>query len=228
MSQDLLGQLRGAGVSVRLNGVTRARLRLGELAGLVRDLGVSGVITNPSLFAASLADAHEPQTGLPARATRRIRAGKACRHVKAGEAARVLAAADLREACDNLLPTHQRTSGVQGWVSLEVDPDFAKDANATLAEVRALSELVDRPNLMIKIPATSVGVTAIAAITAAGRSINATLILSVKHYREVLGAYTAGLDRTRAEWLERDPAEGLDISGIHSVASLFVAESTPS
>ena len=114
-----------------------------------------------------------------------------------------------------LLPTHRQTSGLDGWVSLEVDPGFAHDADATLAEVRALRWLVDRPNVMIKIPATSAGVAAIMAATAEGHSINATLIFSVERYREVLGAYTGGLERARAD--------GLDTSGIHSVASLFVS-----
>lgn len=206
MSHDLLHQLQAGGVSVWLDGVTRAQLRSRELAGLVHDLGVSGVTTNPTLFAASLADAHEYKNDL---------ADLAARHVTPGEAARVLAAADVRRACDILLPTHQQTSGVDGWVSLEVDPGFADDAEATLAEVRALRWLVDRPNVMIKIPATSAGVAAIKAATAEGHSINATLIFSVERYRQVLGAYAAGLERARTD--------GHDTSGIHSVASLFVS-----
>lgn len=206
MNQDLLHQLQDRGVSVWLDGVTRAQLRSGELAALVRDLGVSGVTTNPTLFAASLADAREYENDL---------ADLAARHVTPAEAARVLAAADVRSACDTLLPTYQQTSGAEGWVSLEVDPGLADNAYATLAEVRALRWLVDRPNVMIKIPATTAGIAAIMAATGEGHSINATLIFSVERYREVLGAYTAGLERARAD--------GLDTSGIHSVASLFVS-----
>jgi transaldolase len=141
------------------------------------------VTTNPTLFASWLADAREYENDL---------ADLAARHVSPGEAARLLAAADVRGACDILLPTHQQTSGLAGWVSPEVDPGFADNAYATLADVRALRRLVDRPNVMIKIPATSAGIAAILAATAEGHSINATLIFSVERYREVLAPTARG------------------------------------
>jgi transaldolase len=118
-------------------------------------------------------------------------------------------------ACDILGPVHTQTSGVDGWVSFEVNPYFADDLSATVAEVRALSWLVDRSNLMVKIPATPAGITAIALATAQGFSINATLIFSAEQYSQVLDAYTRGLQSARSA--------GLDISKIHSVASLFVS-----
>lgn len=206
MSHNLLHQIQGDGVSVWLDGVTRSQIHSGELAGLIMDLGVSGVTTNPTLFAASLSE-----TSAYGRDLDDLRA----RRVTPGEAARVLAAQDARLACDVLLPIYERTEAFDGWVSLEVDPSFANDVEATLAEVRALSWLVDRPNLMVKIPATSAGVAAIAAATGEGHNINATLIFSVDRYRQVLGAYTAGIEHARSR--------GIDISRVHSVASLFVS-----
>ena len=206
MSHNLLHQVQAEGVSVWLDGVTRGQLRSGAFAGLVRDLAVSGVTTNPTLLAMSLADAGAYASDL---------ADLKARRVQPGEAARLLAAEDVRSACDILLPAFEHTDGADGWVSFEVDPGFADDLDATMAEVRALSWLVDRPNVMIKIPATSAGVAAIAAATAEGHNINATLIFSPERYRDVLGAYATGLERARSG--------GLDISSIHSVASVFVS-----
>ena len=206
MSHNLLHQVQGRGVSVWLDGVSRTQLRSGELAELVRDFGVAGVTTNPTLFAASLADADAYAADLADMQTRRL---------GSEEAARLLAAADVRTACDTLLPVHEATHRVDGWVSLEVNPAFAYDVEATLAEVRSLSWLVDRPNLMIKIPATPAGIAAIRVATGEGYSINATLIFSAESYRAVLIAYIEGLRVARSA--------GLNISDIYSVASLFVS-----
>lgn len=206
MSHNLLHQVQAEGVSVWLDGITRTQLRSGELDRLVTTLGVSGVTTNPMLFAASLADADAYAVDLTD-----LRA----RQITAAEAAHLLAAEDVRTACDILLPTYERTNHVDGWVSIEVNPAFADDLAATLADVRALTWLVDRPNLMVKIPATPAGIAAIAAATADGYNVNATLIFSAQTYRDVLDAYAAGLEAARAR--------GLDLSTIHSVASVFVS-----
>ena len=206
MNHNLLHQIQGEGVSVWLDGVTRAQLRSGELARLVDELGVAGVTTNPTLFAASLADADAYAADV---------ADVRARRLSPDEAARVLAAADVRTACDILLPLHEQTGRVGGWVSLEVNPAFADDLGATVAEVRALTWLVDRPNVMIKVPATPAGIAAIGVATAEGYNVNATLIFSAASYRGVLAAYTGGLEVARSA--------GLDLSTIHSVASLFVS-----
>jgi transaldolase len=206
MSHNLLHQIQAEGVSIWLDGITRAQLRSGELARLVGGLGVAGVTTNPTLFAASLDDVDAYAADL---------ADVRARHLGSDEAARLLAAADVRTACDILLPLHEQTERVDGWVSLEVNPAFADDLDATLAEVRALTWLVDRPNLMVKVPATPAGIAAIAVATGEGYNINATLIFSPTSYREVLAAYTEGLKVARSA--------GLDISTIHSVASVFVS-----
>lgn len=207
MSGSLLRQIRDEGVSPWLDGVTRDQLRSGALRALVDDLGVSGVTTNPTLFAKSL-------SGGAAAYESSLR-DLAARGVGPDEAARLLSAQDAREACDILSSVHHGSGGYDGWVSLEVDPRFADDVGATLAEVRALAWLVDRPNLMVKVPATLAGVRAIAAATAEGYSINATLIFSVERYMDVLGAYALGL--------ERAVDANIDISRIHSVASMFVS-----
>jgi transaldolase len=207
MPTSLLHQIRDRGVSPWLDGVTRDELRSGTFRGLVDDLGVSGVTTNPTLFAKSLAGAVSAYAG----SFRDL----AARGADPEEAARLLAAEDARAACDALAPVHRESGGYDGWVSLEVDPRFADDVEATLAEVRALAWLVDRPNLMIKIPATASGVSAIESATAEGYNINATLIFSVERYLEVLDAYALGLERA----LEA----GVGIANVRSVASLFVS-----
>lgn len=207
MPTSLLRQIRDQGVSPWLDGVTRDELRSGAFRGLVDDLGVSGVTTNPTLFAKSLAGAVSAYAG----SFRDL----AARGAGPEEAARLLAAEDARAACDVLAPVHRESGGYDGWVSLEVDPRFADDVEATLAEVRALAWLVDRPNLMIKIPATASGVSAIEAATAGGYNINATLIFSVERYVEVLDAYALGLERA----LEA----GVRIANVRSVASMFVS-----
>jgi transaldolase len=209
MPTSLLRQIRDQGVSPWLDGVTRDELRSGAFRGLVDDLGVSGVTTNPTLFAKSLAGAESAYAY--AGSFRDL----AARGAGPEEAARLLAAEDARAACDVLAPVHRESGGYDGWVSLEVDPRFADDVEATLAEVRALAWLVDRPNLMIKIPATASGVSAIEAATAEGHNINATLIFSVERYLEVLGAYALGLERA----LEA----GVRIANVRSVASMFVS-----
>lgn len=201
--QDLLRHLQAEGVSVWLDGITRAQLQSGELASLVRKLGVSGVTTNPTLLGAALAveSAYASSLG-----------DLEAKHVAPSEAARLLAAEDVRAACDVLSPTFERTEGIEGWVSLDLDPGYADDFDGTMAEVRSLSWLVDRPNLMIKIPATTAGVTAVAAATAEGYHTNATLVFSLERYADVLRAYSEGLQRAKSR--------GLDITAVHSVVSM--------
>jgi transaldolase len=203
---DALAKLSKAGVSVWLDDLSRERLVSGGLEELVREQHVVGVTTNPTIFAKAISggEAYDAQiTDL------------AARRVGVAEALRALTAVDVREACDVLRPVFDATDGIDGRVSIEVDPRLAHDSAATLAEARALWWLVDRPNLFIKIPASSQALPAIAAALAEGISINVTLIFSLTRYDEVMSAFLDGIEgASRA---------GLDLTRLASVASFFVS-----
>jgi len=186
---EVLQELSRLGVSIWLDDLSRSLVRSGRLADLVRDRCVVGVTSNPTIFATALSDgqAYDSQVG-----------DLAVRGVAVGEAVRALTCADVRDACDVLRPTYDRTEGIDGRVSLEVDPRLARDADRTLAEAKALAWMVDRPNLMVKIPATEQALSAITAATAAGISINVTLLFSVERYRLVQDAYLTGLEHRLA------------------------------
>jgi transaldolase len=203
---DVLGELTKAGVSVWLDDISRERLRTGNLESLIKDFHVRGVTSNPTIFANALAkgDAYDEQIK-----------DLALRGVTVEEAARMITTADIRWAADVLRPVFDESDGVDGRVSLEVDPRLARDTAKTNAEAKQLWWLVDRPNMYIKIPATEAGVPAIAATLADGVSVNVTLIFSLERYGEVIDAYFEGL--------ERAAASGRDISKIASVASFFVS-----
>jgi len=203
---DSLTDLTDAGVSIWLDDLSRDRLVTGTLADLAARDHVVGVTTNPTIFAKAISgsDAYGPQ----------IR-DLAARGVGTGEALRALTTFDVRWACDVLRPVYDRTDGVDGRVSIEVDPRLARDTGATIAEARALWWAVDRPNLFIKIPAARQGLPAIAACLAEGISINITLIFSLERYDAVMEAFLDGLERARQA--------GHDLPSIASVASFFVS-----
>jgi transaldolase len=203
---DSLARLRAAGVSVWLDDLRRERLTSGSLAALVRDKHVSGVTTNPTIFARSIAasDAYSDQ----------IR-DLQVRQADPGQALRELTTFDVRWACDVLRPVYDATGGADGRVSIEVDPRISRDPAQTVAEARALWWLVYRPNLFVKIPAVKQGLPTISACLAEGISINVTLIFSLARYAEVIEAFLSGLEAARAA--------GRDLSGIASVASFFVS-----
>jgi transaldolase len=203
---DPVTVLTEAGVSIWLDDLSRERLVGGDLARLVRDRHVVGVTTNPTIFARAISgsDAYAEQIQQ-----------LALRGVGTDEALRELTAFDVRWAADVLRPVFEATNGVDGRVSIEVDPRIAGDTDRTIAEARSLWWLVDRPNLFIKIPAAEQGLPAISACLAEGISINVTLIFSVARYAEVVEAFLVGLERARDR--------GLDLSEIASVASLFVS-----
>jgi transaldolase len=203
---DPLNQLTEAGVSIWLDDLSRERLVGGDLARLVRDRNVAGVTTNPTIFAKAISgsDAYSEQIQQ-----------LALRRVGLDEALRELTAFDVRWAADVLRPVFEATNGVDGRVSIEVDPRIAGDTDRTIAEARSLWWLVDRPNLFIKIPAAEQGLPAISACLAEGICINVTLIFSVARYAEVVEAFLLGLERAHDR--------GLDLSRIASVASLFVS-----
>jgi transaldolase len=205
-SAGVLKRLSDEGVSIWLDDLSRRRIESGNLAGLIDSKHVVGVTTNPSIFQAAIGSGEGYEEQL---------ADLAVRGVTVDEAVRMMTTADVRAAADILDSAYTATGGRDGRVSIEVDPRLAHDTTATIAEARQLSWLVDRPNVMIKIPATKAGLPAITEVIGAGISVNVTLIFSLERYREVMDAYLAGLEKAQAK--------GLDLSRIHSVASFFVS-----
>ncbi len=203
---DTLGQLSAEGVAVWLDDISRERLCTGNLATLMRDFHVVGVTSNPTIFAAALAKGEDYDSQV---------ADLALRGVDLGEAVRAITTYDIRWACDVLREAYDASGGVDGRVSIEVDPRIANDTAKTSAEARALWWLVDRPNLFIKIPGTLAGLPAITQALSEGISVNVTLIFSLERYGQVIDAYLAGL--------EQAAAAGRDLAGIASVASFFVS-----
>ncbi|MEU6292075.1 transaldolase [Streptomyces sp. NPDC046988] len=201
-----LKRLADQGVSVWLDDLSRRRIESGNLAELIRTKNVVGVTTNPSIFQAAIGSGEGYEEQL---------ADLATRGVTVDEAVRMMTTADVRAAADVLREVYDATGGRDGRVSIEVDPRLAHDTRATIAEARQLAWLVDRPNVMIKIPATRAGLPAITEVIGAGISVNVTLIFSLERYGEVMDAYLSGLEKARAA--------GLDLAGIHSVASFFVS-----
>lgn len=206
--QVALKNLSEAGVSIWLDDLSRERLTSGSLARDVAASHIVGVTSNPSIFAKSIGDPdrHDYDAQL---------ADLRTREVTVGEAVRMMTTADVRDACDVLSGVYTKTAGVDGRVSIEVSPFYARDTDKTIAEARQLWWLVDRPNVMIKIPATKEGLPAIRAALAEGISINVTLIFSLERYQEVVEAFLLGLEDARAA--------GRDLSRIESVASFFVS-----
>ncbi|MER7365011.1 transaldolase [Nonomuraea wenchangensis] len=203
---EILNKLSGQGVAIWLDDISRERLRSGNLEQLIREKNVVGVTSNPTIFAGALSkgDAYDAQLH-----------DLAVRGVTVEEAVRAITTYDIRWAADVLRPVFDATGGVDGRVSLEVDPRLAHESDKTVAEARALWWMVDRPNLMIKIPATMAGLPAITQAISEGISVNVTLIFSLERYRKVMDAWLAGLEAAQAK--------GLDLASIESVASFFVS-----
>ena len=199
-------QLAAAGVSIWLDDLSRQRIMTGNLADLIVTRNISGVTTNPTIFAGALAngEAYESQVA--------ILAGQGA---SVDDAIFQITTDDVRAAADVFRPVYDATGGVDGRVSIEVSPDLANDTEATIAQAKDLSKRVDRPNVLIKIPATKAGLSAITEVIASGISVNVTLIFSLERYAEVIEAYLAGLERAHSA--------DIDLSSIHSVASFFVS-----
>jgi transaldolase len=206
MTIDRLAQLSEAGVSIWLDDLSRERLDTGNLAGLIRDKHVVGVTTNPTIFANALTkgNAYDKQVG-----------ELAARGADVSAAVRELTTTDVGNAADLFRDVYSASNGVDGRVSIEVDPRLAKDSDATVAEAQDLWKTLDRPNVLIKIPATEEGIPAITKTLAEGISVNVTLIFSVERYKAVIDAHFAGLEQAKAN--------GHDLKTIHSVASFFVS-----
>ena len=205
-NKAILSQLTAEGVSIWLDDINRDRLRTGNLADLMTNWEVRGVTSNPTIFAHAISqgDAYDQQL-----------ADLAISGASPEEASRLITTYDIRWGCDVLRPVYDSSDGVDGRVSLEVDPRLARETAKSIAEARTLWWMVDRPNLFIKIPATLEGLPAITACLAEGISVNVTLIFSLERYGEVIDAFMAGL--------EQAVAAGRDISRLASVASFFVS-----
>lgn len=199
-----LKALADAGVSIWLDDLSRERLASGNLARLIAEDSVTGVTTNPTIFAAALTGSDDYAADLAALG-----------QVEPAEAIKKLWSKDVRDACDLFADLYAKTGGYDGRVSIEVEPGLAHDAEGTQEQAEELYGLVDRENVLIKIPATKQGLPAITATIARGISVNVTLIFSETRYREVMDAYLTGL--------EQADAAGRDLSTIHSVASFFIS-----
>ncbi|MGH3411485.1 MAG: transaldolase [Marmoricola sp.] len=203
---DRLAQLSEAGVSIWLDDLSRERLETGNLTDLIKNSSVVGVTSNPTIFAKALDEGERYDAQV------RELVGKGA---DAATVVRELTTTDVRDACEVFRDAFDATNGVDGRVSIEVSPDLANDTAATVQEAKDLWAKVDRPNLFIKIPATSAGWPAITETLAAGIPVNVTLIFGLDQYRHVMEAFIEGLDRAQQN--------GHDLSKIHSVASFFVS-----
>ncbi|WP_105565124.1 transaldolase [Microbacterium halophytorum] len=199
-------QLSDVGVSIWLDDLSRERIASGNLAQLIETRNVVGVTTNPTIFAGALSNgaSYADQVGEQAAAGASV-----------DDAIIAITTNDVRDACDVFRPIYDATGGVDGRVSIEVSPDLANDTAGTIAQAEQLWTTVDRPNALIKIPATLAGLPAITETIAKGISVNVTLIFSLERYAAVIDAYLAGLEKAKDA--------GHDLSQIHSVASFFVS-----
>jgi transaldolase len=201
-----LAQLAANGVSIWLDDLSRSRISSGGLKDLISSRSVSGVTTNPTIFAGALSKGE----GYEAQVAELAAAG-----VSTEQAIVELTTRDVADACDIFAGVYAESNGFDGRVSIEVEPGLANDTAGTVKQAKELFAKVNRENVMIKIPATKAGLSAITQVIAEGISVNVTLIFSLARYREVIAAYVAGVEQAKAN--------GHDISKIHSVASFFVS-----
>ncbi|KIC65403.1 transaldolase [Pseudarthrobacter phenanthrenivorans] len=199
-------QLSDAGVSIWLDDLSRGRLETGTLRKLIEEKNVVGVTTNPSIFHAAITSGTDYD---------HIIAAKAAAGASVEDTIFEITTTDVADACDLFAPVAAATKGVDGRVSIEVDPRLAWDTAGTIAEAKHLYQRVNKDNVLIKIPATVEGLEAITATLAEGISVNVTLIFSLERYRAVINAFQSGLERAKEN--------GHDLSRIHSVASFFVS-----
>lgn len=205
-TQSPTQQLSDAGVSIWLDDLSRERLTSGGLAQLIEEKNVVGVTTNPSIFASALSNGESYAEQVSELAAAGADVEKAVFEITT---------TDVQQACDLFAPVAERTNGVDGRVSIEVDPRLADDAARTADMAQKLSQRVNRDNVHIKIPATEAGLEPITATLAEGISVNVTLIFSLERYRAVINAFMLGLEQAKEN--------GKDLAKIHSVASFFVS-----
>ena len=206
MATSPTAALSEIGVGIWLDDLSRERISSGGLQRLIAERNVVGVTTNPTIFAGALAkgEAYDEQVRALAAADTAVTA-----------AVFEITTDDVAAACKIFRPVYDSTGGVDGRVSIEVEPGLAHNTEATVAQARELWAKVNEPNAMIKIPATVEGLAAITEVIGSGISVNVTLIFSLDRHRAVIDAYLSGLERAQAN--------GHDLSSIHSVASFFVS-----
>ena len=202
-----LEALHDAGVSIWLDTLSRELLESGALARLIADCAVTGATSNPTILAKAITGSN--------RYDDQLRAAVASGMRDPQKLFLELAVEDIRRAADLLRPTYDDSGGRDGFVSLECTPDLADDTQATIEQALELWARLDRPNVMIKVPATESGIPAIEELTARGVNVNITLLFSVARYEQVIDAYLSGL--------ERRLASGDPVDAIASVASFFVS-----
>ena len=191
------------GTSIWLDDLSRAKITSAEphaLPARIKNSGVVGVTTNPSIFSAAISGAAEYAADIAL-----------MKNSSVDEVVKKLTTDDVRQACDLFTSIYEASQGIDGRVSIEVDPRLAHDTDGTIAAGKELWAIIDRPNLMIKVPATLEGLPAITALIASGISVNVTLIFSVKRYGQVIEAYMKGIDQCE------------NPSKVHSVASFFIS-----
>ncbi len=202
-SQSSVAALNSLGQSPWYDNLTRA-LATGGLQALLDHDGIRGVTSNPTIFEKAMGSGNDYDAQLAM-----------LRNESTESAYWTMVVDDIRGACDILMPVYVSTSGVDGYVSVEVSPEFARATDETVHQAKELWARIDRPNVMIKIPATVEGLPAITAVLAAGINVNVTLIFSLERHQAVLDAHSLGL--------EQRAATGADISTVHSVASFFIS-----
>jgi transaldolase len=203
---NALADLAANGVSIWLDDLSRELLEGGDLDALIQDRGVVGVTTNPTIFANALAKGDRYEDQVKALVAKKADVETAVYEITTD---------DVRTACETFRPIYESSGHLDGRVSIEVDPRLARDTAATIEMAERLWNTVDRPNVMIKIPASVEGLPAITATIAKGISVNVTLIFSLERYRAVMDAYLTGLEQAREA--------GLPLADIASVASFFVS-----
>lgn len=206
MANSTMAKLAGVGTSAWLDDLSRQRLSSGDLKNLIEELHVVGVTTNPAIFSSAMTSGEDYDPQL---------AELTAAGASPAEAVFSMAIDDVRDACEVFAPIYEDSEGLDGRVSIEVDPRYADDYEATIAQARELWQRVGKPNAMIKIPATDASLPAVSDALAEGISVNVTLIFSVERYQQVIEAFMDGIDRAKDN--------GLDLENIHSVASLFVS-----
>jgi len=202
-----ISELAKAGCSVWLDDLSRAKLTGTDdhsLPPRIKNSGVVGVTTNPAIFKAAISDATEYASDIAALSGKSVE-----------EVITKLTTDDVRQACDLFADIYRSSNGADGRVSIEVDPRSAHDTSATVKEGKSLWQIINRPNVLIKVPATLAGLPAITELIGAGISVNVTLIFSIERYAQVIEAYIAGI--------EIAAKNGLDLTQIHSVASFFIS-----
>ncbi len=206
MPDNPLLKLEKLGQSIWLDFIRREAVKSGELAGLIKNDGISGVTSNPSIFEKAIAGSHDYDEAVRAMALE----GKSVEEIY-----RTLTVEDIKDAADLFRPVYDRTSGGDGYVSIEVSPDLAHDSARTVEEARQLWKAVGKPNIYIKVPGTAEGLDAIRQLISEGINVNVTLLFGLPRYQEVAEAYLSGLE-ARAE-------NGEPVDGISSVASFFLS-----